>query len=257
MIYMFYMENMFNIKNDSPAPAVDRALAILVLLSQSREPQGVSALARSLNIGKSSVHGILQALLAAGAIEDEGGRKFRLGPLVEELARHRRGQRDLSEICQPYLAELVEQTGQTSMFGVPEGDRFRIKTIVEGRGPFQVKAVQGGSIPLLAGVVGKIALAWKAVPMPEVLPSFTEDSIKDVSALGKELRQVRRNALALDRGEYLRGVYAVASPILRADQLVGILFSAGFQDQIGREGLKSLGEAVAHAARAITNKLSE
>lgn len=152
---------------------------------------------------------------------------------------------------------VVEQTGQTSMFGVPEGDRFRIRTIVEGRGPFQVKDVQNGSIPLLAGVVGKVALAWKSAPMPKVLPRFTEDSIKDAGTLGKELRQVRRKALALDRGEYLRGVYAAASPILKADQLVGILFSAGFQDQLGREGLKSLGEAVGLAARAISEKLSE
>ncbi len=142
----------------------------------------MSSLSRALGIGKSTVHGILQALLAARAIEDAGGRQFRLGPLVEELGRSRQGSRNLSEICQPHLAELVEQIGQTSMFGVPDGDRFRIVTVVEGRGPFQVKAVQGRSIPLLVGVVGKIALAWEAVPTREISPRFTEDSAMDFSS---------------------------------------------------------------------------
>lgn len=254
------MKNAFdpqNTINQSPAPAVDRAFAILRLLTQTREPLGVSVLARALGIGKSTVHGILQALLAAGAIEDAGGRQFRLGPLVEELGRSRRGRRNLSEICQPHLAELVEQMGQTGMFGVPDGDRFRIVTVVEGRGPFRVKAVQGRSIPLLAGAGGKIALAWEAVSMPAVLPRFTEDSVADVNALGEELERVRRDGLALDRGEYLRGVYAAASPVLDGDHLVGILFSAGFQDQLGEEGLMSLGQAVARAARVVSRELLE
>ncbi len=162
-----------------------------------------------------------------------------------------------SEICKPHLAEFVEQIGQTGMFGVPDGDRFRIVTVVEGRAPFRVKAVQGRSIPLLAGAVGKIALAWEAVSMPAVLPRFTEDSVGDVSAMGEELERVRGEALALDRGEYLRGVYAAASPILDSDRLVGILFSAGFQDQLGEEGLMSLGQAVAQAARAVSRELLE
>jgi DNA-binding IclR family transcriptional regulator len=248
---------MENVSNHSPAPAVERAFAILRLLSQTKEPQGVSALARALGIGKSTVHGILQALQAAGAIEDAGGRQFRLGPFVEELGRSRRGTRSLTETCKLHLAELVERMGQTSVFGQTEDDRFRIVTVVEGRGPLRVKAVQGASIPLLAGVVGKIAMAWGIVPVPAVLPRFTEDSVVDARALKKELRQVREQALALDHGEYLRGVYAAASPVLRDDRVVGIVFCAGFQDQVREEGLMSLGRAVVQAASAISREFEE
>ncbi|HTY22533.1 MAG TPA: IclR family transcriptional regulator [Desulfomonilaceae bacterium] len=253
------MQNAFNRKNKklSRAPAVDRAFAILRLLTQTREPQGVSALSRALGIGKSTVHGILEALLTAGAIEDAGQRQFRLGPFVEELGRSRRGRRNISEICQPYLAELVEQTGQTSMFGVPDGERLRIVIVVEGRRPFRVKAVKGGSIPLLAGGTGRIALAWGAVAMPEVLPRFTEATVVDTTLLHEELSRVRTLGVALDRGEYLRGVYAAASPVLDGDRLVGILFAVGFQDDLGERGLESLGKAVARAARAASAELSE
>jgi DNA-binding IclR family transcriptional regulator len=252
--YLFSMKNPFTTQNTSPAPAVDRAFAILRLLSQTKEPQGVSALARALGIGKSTVHGILQALLSAGAIEDVGGRQFRLGPLVEELSRTRRGRRSLSDICRPHLEELAERTGQTSMFGIPDGDRFRIVIAVEGRDPWRVKAVEGRSIPLLAGVVGKIVLAWGALSMPEVLPSFTEDTVVDAAALKKELTHIRAAGLALDRGEYLRGVYAAASPVLDGNDVRGIIFSAGFQDQLQEEGLASLGEDVARASRAVSKE---
>lgn len=257
VLRLFSMENSFNKQNASLAPAVDRAFAILNFLARAKEPQGVSALARALGIGKSTVHGILQALLTAGAIEDAGGRQYQLGPLVEDLARSRRVGRTLAEICGPYLEELVEQRGQTGMFGVVDGDRFRIVTVVEGRGSFRVKAVQGGSIPLLAGAGGKVALAWEAVTMPEVLPRFTENSVVDPSVLAEELSRVRKEALALDRGEYLRGVYAAASPILQGDRFMGIFFSVGFQDQLGEEGLMALGRAVRQAARAVSKKLLE
>jgi DNA-binding IclR family transcriptional regulator len=93
--------------------------------------------------------------------------------------------------------------------------------------------------------------------MPEVLPRFTEVSVGDAGALGEELRRVRKDMLALDRGEYMRGVYAAASPILRNDRLFGVLFSAGFQGQMGEEGLMGLGRAVARAARAVSNELLE
>ena len=250
------MKNMFSLKNTSPAPAVDRAMAILNLLAQSPEPLGVSAIARALDIGKSTTHGILKALLTAEAIEDAGERRFRLGPLVEKLAGCRRGRRTLADICRPHLARLVDQTGQTCIFGLVEEDRFRIVTVVEGRGPLQVKAAEGRSIPVLAGAVGKIALAWAAVAMPETLPQFTSDSVTDAKILNKELVRVRSDQLALDRGEYLRGVYAAASPIQHRQKLQGILFSAGFQDQLGEEGLLSLGRAVKLTAQVVSEELS-
>jgi len=254
---MFLMENMFASKNKEPAPAVGRAFAILRVLSQSREAQGVTAVARALGIGKSSAHALLQALLATGAIEDTGNRQFRLGPLVEELGRCRQGKRKLSEISRPYLTEVAEQMGQTSVFGTPVGDRFRIVSVVEGRGLFRVKAVQDRTIPLLAGVVGKIALAWGIIAMPQVLPRYTRESEGDISTLSHELERVRAESVAFDRGEYLRGIYAAGSPILNGDRLVGIIFSAGFQDVLGEEGLVSLGRAVIQAARYMSIELLE
>ncbi len=241
----------------SPAPAVDRAIIILKFIAQAREPQGVSDLARALSIGKSTVHGILQGLLAAGALEEAGGRKYRLGPLVEELARKRRDGRSLSEICRPHLAGLVQQVGYTGVFGVIDADRFRIVTVFEGRGSFQVKAVQGGTIPLLAGATGKVALAWGAASVPDVLPRFTEDSIRDPSVLREELERVRAEVFAMDRSEYLRGVYAAAAPVLQGDRLLAILLSMGFQDQVGEEGLVVLGRAVSQAARSASIELLE
>ncbi|MGC8492000.1 MAG: IclR family transcriptional regulator [Syntrophobacteraceae bacterium] len=250
--------NPFNLQNKtSPAPAVDRAFAILKVLAEDKEPRGVSDLARALEIGKSSIHGIVQGLLAAGAVEDAGGRKYRLGPLVEELARKRRDGSSLVELCRPHLTGLVQQMGHTGIFGVVEADRFRIVTVVEGSGAFQVKAVKGGSIPLLAGASGKVALAWGAASMPGELPRFTEDSIVEAAALREELKRVRAEAFALDRSEYLRGVYAAAAPILQGDRLLAILLSMGFQDQLGEEGLLALGRAVSQAARSASIELLE
>ena len=57
-------------------PAVERAIALLDALATASQPQSLAALARSLSLPKSSVHGLLATLAAAGLARRnaDGGR---------------------------------------------------------------------------------------------------------------------------------------------------------------------------------------
>ena len=189
------MMDTFNIKNIDPhAPSVGRAIGILKTLGQAKEPQGVSSLARTLGIGKSSAHAIIQALLVFGAIEDVGQRKYRLGPLVEELAGLRRGERSLADICKPHLAALAMQVGQTCLFGTPEQERFRIVSAVEGWGSFQVKVVVGGASRCSRAPSARSSWLGGLRLCPMFCPGSPKILLWMRRVLGEELKGVRREA---------------------------------------------------------------
>ena len=257
---MFHMTNAFGKENSGAyrAPAVARALKILRLLGASSAPLGVSEIARAIGASKGSVYGVLQALREEGAVEGVGDKKLRLGPLVDQLAARRQGERTLVEVCRPYLERLATQSGQTALLGIPERTRLRIDAAVEGTGGLRVGAVPGSRIPLLAGATGKVLMAWGAAAIPEAPPRFTAGSPTDAESLRREVERTRREGVALDRGEYLQGLAAVAAPLLGdGDRLLGVLYAVGFLDELIPSDLESLAEGVRTAARAASRELSE
>src|ERR1022692_382223 len=163
---------MFNPENGAPSasnavrvkralvPAVAKAFRVLDALSGSGEPLGVSELARRLDMGKSTVHGLLTTLDALGMIDAvNGGRRYRIGRGLHALASRSSGSGDLRAIARSRLEALAASTGQTAFLGIPNRDTVTIVDMVHGRPAMSVSAPVGSSIPLLAGAVGEALLA--------------------------------------------------------------------------------------------------
>ena len=175
-------------------PAVDRSFRILDLLSRSPAPLGTSEVARRLRLAKSTVHGLLRSLEAVGAVE-EVHQRYRLGPAVERLA----ATGDLRRRWRPVLQRLSRETGETVFLGQARGGRVAIVDEVLGQGAPIVSVPAGSSVPATAGAVGRV-LAGERV--------------------------------AIDRGEYLEGVNAVAAAVPG-----GLVWVAGFAARLTPERL--------------------
>ena len=156
-------------------PAVERSFRILDLLSRSPAPMGTSEVARRLRLAKSTVHGLLRALEAVGAVE-EVHRRYRLGPAVERLA----AVAELRRRWRPVLERMAEETGETAFLGQPRGQRVAILDEVLGAGAPVVSAPAGSHVPASAGALSKVLAGAR---------------------------------IAEDRGEYLEGVNAVAAAV--------------------------------------------
>lgn len=199
------------------APAVQKAFEMLKLVSESKEDLGLSEMADRLGYSKSTTHGLIRALLAAGALaKNQGGRKFFLGPAIVELAFKSWNYFRVIELAQPHLDELRDRIGETVFLGVLSRTRAVIVAISEANKPLKISSPPGVSIPVLAGAVGKVFLARmdpaqaQGLIRERGLPAFTSRSIVDPDDYMKELDRVRRKGYALDDEEYLPGVKAVA-----------------------------------------------
>ena len=123
-----------------------RNAARLLKEFRSREADlGVSELARRLGLGKSTVHRLLTTLVAEGLVEQDpltGG--YRLGIVMFELGEAVRVHLDLHAAVGPVLAQLREQTGESSQVGVLDGPRSSTWTGWRARRPCGCSPRPGG-----------------------------------------------------------------------------------------------------------------
>jgi len=244
-------------------PAVVKAFRIIEALGRSDEALGTSELSRRLNLGKSTVHGLLTTLESLGVLEAVNGTKrYRIERGFSALTRRGGSQRDLREIARPCLERLASATEETAFLGVPSDTHVTILDMVHGRPTLSVSAPIGSSIPLLAGAVGKVIVStWELeqresfLAKPQ-LTAFTQRSIVDAVAYRRAVEETLERGAALDLDEYVDGMRAAAAPIFGPPhRLVGVIWVAGFSRHIDRSRLPALATQVANEAAEITRRL--
>jgi DNA-binding IclR family transcriptional regulator len=246
------------------APTVKKAFQILRLISDTAQGLGISDLSKSLDIGKSTIHGIASALEELGAVmRDPHTKKYTLGVTLFELGRLAYSQIDLKTLARPIMEELMEKTQVSVFLGILNRDHVTILDIVESRQDLKITAPIGATIPLFAGAVGKVFLASMEEKQTEEiirlkgLTRFTENTIVDLEHYNQELKSVRKHGYAVDDEEYIMGVRAVASPIIAVGQLMSAIWVVGFKAGLDEKKMKALIKATKKAAEDIRNGIQE
>ena len=85
--------------------SIDRAFAILDAVAA--QPAGVTAIAKRVELPKSTVARLLAALEQRGAVERPDGVLFRIGPGVAALAAEASAERSVAVAVRPELTNLV------------------------------------------------------------------------------------------------------------------------------------------------------
>jgi IclR family transcriptional regulator, blcABC operon repressor len=200
----------------SPAPAVTRAAGILdALEAAGGEPLGVSDLARSLGIAKSSTSHLCQALEDARLIQRrENG--YVLGRRTIELAgAYLSGfdeVRSFYELCARTVV-LREHVVQIAML---DGTDVLYLARYEGRSKFRLAANIGERFPAALTATGQALLA--ALPPAEVtrrfrgidIPHLTDSSLSGLSDLQSRLTKTRADGFAFDDEGVHPGVIGMA-----------------------------------------------
>ncbi len=122
-------------------PAVTRAIAILRLLSRSRTPQGLKAIAESLDLVPSTALHIARALVAEDLLQvDPQTKRYRLGVGMLPLARAVLENADFPSLVRPKLDDISSRYGVMAIgVEVPDLDNMIVLTLAPVR---QVDASQ-------------------------------------------------------------------------------------------------------------------
>ncbi len=245
------------------APAVERAFRLLDAVAVASRPPRLSELARALGFSKSTTHGLVHALIDAGALDrDPASKRLSLGSSVVELAFKSRNYFFLGEQARPILEDLRDRIDETVFFGVMNRGRTLIMSSAEAHKSMKISALPGTAIPLLAGAVGKVFLAQmdETAATQTVrnlsLPKFTAASIIDKEHYLAEVETVRKAGVAVDRGEYLSGVNAVAVGLGRHRGEPMAMWVVGFAESMGKEKIRRVSEEAVNVASILKIRIN-
>ena len=201
----------------SLAPAVTRAVAILELLAPVDSPLGVSAIARSLNLPKSSVANLCSALVDDQLLRTVAG-GYALGPRLARLGAAYLASVDQVGLFLDACAARdvsIRETAQLAQLGVGLDVVYLARR--DGTEPVRLASSPGRALPATCTATGKAMLATLdpgdlAARLDGVneLLRLTPHSITSRRALARELQAIRANGVAFDRQEVIEGVVCVA-----------------------------------------------
>src|ERR1700704_3782079 len=181
--------------------SIERAAAILRLLSGRTRRLGVVDLAGELGLPKGTVHGLLRTLQHVGFVEQD-----------EETGKNELRTRALN-----WSDSLAARTNESVRIGtLHEGQVLIVHHVFRPDDSLQTLDV-GALLPAHASALGKILLAHHQYAAAELarsgLESFTPATITDPEALERELERVRKRGWAADIGELVNGEGSCAAPI--------------------------------------------
>jgi IclR family acetate operon transcriptional repressor len=191
-------------------------LALLAAFDDGHEELGVTELARSLGVHKSTASRLASVLERTGFLT-RSGKRYRLGTEIIRLGSLALRNFDLVTRLQPAMEKLSQQTGETINLAVPAGtDSLNVAEVPST----YILNCSGGWIGRRtrphAVANGKVLLAYGALPKPQTLERYTDRTITTFDALERELAEVRRNGYATAVAELEEGLVAVAAPVFGA-----------------------------------------
>ncbi|WP_455926274.1 IclR family transcriptional regulator [Pseudomonas putida] len=192
---------------------ISRAAAILRCLEN--EPAGLSlgAIAKRIELPRSTVQRLVDALALEQLLEVRGAGGVCLGPALMRLATH--SHVDVSQLARPFMEDLSRLTGETTVLLYASGVELLILHTVVSARELRVSPGTGNFLRLYASSGGKILLARKTDEQVrqlldghiEALTPFT----LDLEQLVAQLPQIRTEGFAYDRQEHVQGVGGVAT----------------------------------------------
>ena len=211
--------------------SVERALDVLEGLAAADAEISMSELSARTGMPLTTIHRLVKTLEARGYVRRNASRKYGLGaPLIGlgEAASRLVGSR-----ARPYLAELVDVSGETANLALLEGDHAVY--VANSPSPHKMRMFTevGNRVLPHSTAVGKVLLSYLPDGQAERLlrrtgmPRRTPDTITDPRELLAQLQQVRQLGYAVDAGEEETGVHCFAVPVLTATGCIAAMSVSG------------------------------
>jgi len=246
-----------------PATAtVDLSLSLLERLASSKEPLGISDLAREFTASKATVYRHLQALMLHGFVHQEPSTmRYAAGIKLFVLGERLRERFDVLAVARDDLARLREETGQPATLSALVENQVVVLEVLQGRAVVNFGTQPGTVLDLHASAHGNVALAFGPEGLMEhclagPLKSWTPHTICTPSALRRAIAQVRARGWATAPNRVLQGVNGLAAPLFNhTGAYAGAVAIAGSIQYIPASPSQAQIKAVTHTAARISRKL--
>lgn len=205
------------------APAVERAVRLMDVLSSSKEPLSLHELTEQLGLAKSTVHGLCQTLAQSRMITRYDNGTYHLGVHIMALAHAYLERSDLNTDFYAIVNELKPMPEETIVLSILDGADVVYLARRKGTRLFGFDFNMGMRLPANCAASGKAMMS--TMPDEWILQQadagafneLTPKSITDPSILLKKLSQVRKAGYATDVEETRPGMICIGAPVFKAN----------------------------------------
>ncbi|WP_432128632.1 IclR family transcriptional regulator [Streptomyces sp. bgisy082] len=236
-------------ENRPPEPSGDGAGAsvtgkvVALLTALAREGAAgrrLLDLARETGVSRPTAHRILGELTASGLVEQRPGRRYGLGPGMYVLALGAPSPVRDVEALRHVARRLARRTGDTVYVAIRRLDGVHYLLRADGSYPIRADIVEvGETVPLGATYAGIALMAWHEPAAVEaqlkanhalqrLMGVRTPPLDETLTAVRRQLLQVREYGYCFDHGTVMPGVSGMAAPVpsTTADPHLAITVSA-------------------------------
>ena len=195
------------------APALEKGLDILELLSSTDTPLSMPQIAVELSRSKGEIFRMATVLESRGYIERvEGTEKFVVTNRLFELGMQNPPKRNLVEVSGPPMHDLAESIGQSCHLAVASGDQIVVIYGTEALGYVSFSVRMGHRLPLLESASGRTLLAFQESNIQEEWLKFEKNTARQ-AAYRKRVTMIQNRGYEEAASEVINGILDISAPI--------------------------------------------
>jgi DNA-binding IclR family transcriptional regulator len=236
--------------------AVDKALDVLFHLHHAG-PQGVTAVARSLGLPKSTAHRLLTVLTRRGLLERTPESLYRPGFALVALGYRILDDDPIIAAARRPLEEAAVAFGETLFLVGARSSQLVVLHKEEGSGMLRAAPSVGSRVPVHATAAGRLYLAYEPalVQIPAKLDAFTESTPHDPEALAKAVVSARERGWDINDEDWIEGLSVLCAAIRSRGKMLGVVALAAAAPRLMALGGEALAPRLVEVADAIARRI--
>jgi len=246
-------------------PSLERGLAVLELLANTRAGLTLPEIAKELSLPKSSVHCLLVTMERHKYLHrNERTSRYMFGSKLFSLGNMSLSGLEVRQVAGPYMYSLTERTGLTTHLAVLERNEAVLVEKVEPPGVLKLATWLGKRMDLHCTSLGKALIS--GLPDEELaqlvketgLPRHNDNSIASLRKMKDDLARSRQLGYFTDDEEDEIGHRCIGAPIVdETGQIAAAVSISGTTAQVREDNVRALAKALAHTAESISRALGE
>lgn len=201
--------------------SVDRAIELLFILESSSRDMGITELSKMLGVQKSTVHNLVQTLLARDFVRQTDSGRYTLGFRLMRIGKAASERLDIRRLAFPILNELAMEANEYVLLALLNRDEVAIiDSVAPQRSTFIVPRIDF-SHTFHCTALGKVFLAFASPERQKriferPLSKYTPYTLVDDQTLSIEINKIKEQGFAVSCNETIEGVTCIGAPIFNA-----------------------------------------
>ncbi len=237
-----------------------RSFDVLNLLVQHKEGLRLTEIKDALGLPVSSVHNMLQTMVAAEVATVSDDLRYAVGPRAVALALRTLQSLDTRTVARPFLQDLGKSIGDDVYLALRVGKRVFYADRCLGTQRISLDIRLGEPLLLHSTATGKlfaaIDLALGAQALAGQLKKVTPKTIDEPQQLEREFARIRQHGFAKSNGESVDGIVGYAVPIRDvAGQIVAAIHASVLSQRATPAHERKLLSAALECARQVQRQM--